>query len=88
VERSATAGSRLPKNISPARGEIINQHKTNTTIISSLWDFGELGGGFPAVALRFTAGYAYLVPCGTLKKTFADLLITEFFGCFCFWVGN
>ncbi|MDR3196350.1 MAG: hypothetical protein LBU34_00650 [Planctomycetaceae bacterium] len=30
-----------PQKLSPARGEIINQHKTNTTIISSLRDFWE-----------------------------------------------
>jgi hypothetical protein len=68
VERSATYGQPPQKNISPAWGEIINQYNHNLAL-AGLWGVGDFD---PAVALRFTAGYAHLVPCGTLRQPFAE----------------
>ncbi|MDR3198228.1 MAG: hypothetical protein LBU34_10215 [Planctomycetaceae bacterium] len=61
-----TAGSSPPSSPKSRRDEIINQHNHNLALAGLMF----FGGWGPEVALRFTAGYAHLVPCGT--KTFAS----------------
>ncbi|MDR1486153.1 MAG: hypothetical protein LBT09_15210 [Planctomycetaceae bacterium] len=50
---------------SPARARL----SITATIISPHAGLGECGEIDPAVALRYTAGYAHLIPAGLGKKT-------------------
>jgi hypothetical protein len=66
VERSATYGSTTPNNIKPCKGEIIIVSVDNLAPCGAYVFLGR----DPAVALRFTAGYAHYTPCGVKIPVF------------------